>query len=53
LEQAVKLKVPWRLNDIKDVRAVGYLPWKASKREWKKEKEVCCRSTKMKKELEI
>jgi hypothetical protein len=51
-QEAVKLKVPWRFN-IKDVKAVEYLLRKASKREWEKETEVCCKSTKMKKELEI
>jgi hypothetical protein len=33
-KEAVKLKLPWRPQDVRDVRAMGYLPTKASEREW-------------------
>ena len=33
-QEAVKLKLPWRLKDIKDARAMGYLLRKAANREW-------------------
>ena len=34
-QKAVTLKLPWRLQDVGDVRAVGYLLRKATNREWK------------------
>ena len=33
-QEAVTLKLPWRPNDVKDARALGYLPRKAANREW-------------------
>jgi len=33
-QEAVKLKLPWRLQDVRDVRVMGYLPRKAVNREW-------------------
>jgi hypothetical protein len=32
--EAVALKLPWRLQDVPDARAVGYLLRKAANREW-------------------
>jgi hypothetical protein len=34
LEQAVTLKLPWRPQDVKDAKALGYLLRKAANREW-------------------
>jgi hypothetical protein len=31
-QEAVKLKLPWRLSDVSDARAVEYLPRKAANR---------------------
>jgi hypothetical protein len=31
---AVTLKLLWRLKDVKDVRAMGYMLRKAANREW-------------------
>jgi hypothetical protein len=33
-QKAVTLKLPWRLKDVKDARAIGYMLRKAAKREW-------------------
>ena len=33
-QEAVILKLPWRLKDVKDVRAMGYMLRKAANREW-------------------
>ena len=33
-QEAVTLKLPWRLQDVPDARAVGYLLRKAANREW-------------------
>ena len=33
-EEAVTLKLPWRLRDVKDARAMGYMLRKAANREW-------------------
>jgi hypothetical protein len=33
-QEAVTLKLPWRPQDVRDVRAVGYLLWKAANRKW-------------------
>jgi hypothetical protein len=33
-QEAVALKLPWRLKDVKDVRAMGYMLRKADNREW-------------------
>ena len=33
-QEAVTLKLPWRLKDIKDARAMGYMLRKAANREW-------------------
>jgi hypothetical protein len=35
-QEAVKLKLPWRPQDFKDFRAMGYLLRKAANREWNK-----------------
>jgi hypothetical protein len=32
--EAVTLKLPWRLKDVKDDRAIGYMLRKAANREW-------------------
>jgi hypothetical protein len=32
-QEAVTWKLPWRPNDVKDARALGYLPRKAANRE--------------------
>ena len=31
-QEAIKLKLPWRPHDVRDARAVGYLPRKAANR---------------------
>ena len=41
-EEAVTLKLPWRLKDVKDASAMGYMLRKAANREWNQEKAVCC-----------
>jgi hypothetical protein len=33
-QEAVKLKLTWRRQDVKDARAVGYLTRKADNRKW-------------------
>jgi hypothetical protein len=33
-QEAVTLKLPWRLKDVKDDRAMGYMVRKAANREW-------------------
>jgi hypothetical protein len=33
-QEAVTLKLPWRLKDVKDTRAMGYLLREAANREW-------------------
>jgi hypothetical protein len=33
-QEAVTLKLPWRLKDFKDARAMGYTVRKAANREW-------------------
>ena len=33
-QEAVTLKLPWRLKDVKDARAMGYMLKKAANREW-------------------
>ena len=33
-EEAVTLKLPWRLKDDKDARAMGYMLRNADNREW-------------------
>ena len=33
-EEAVSLKLPWGLKDVKDARAMGYMARKAANREW-------------------
>ena len=33
-QEAVTLKLPWRLQDVQDARAMGYLLKKAANREW-------------------
>jgi hypothetical protein len=33
-QEAVTLKLPWRLKDVKDARAMGYMERKAANREW-------------------
>ena len=33
-QEAVSLKLPWRLKAVKDARAVGYMMRKAANREW-------------------
>ena len=33
-EEAVSLKLPWRLKDVNDARAMGYMLRKAANREW-------------------
>jgi hypothetical protein len=34
-QEAVALKLPWRLQDVQDARVMGYLLRKAASREWK------------------
>ena len=33
-QETVTLKLPWRLKDVKDARAMGYMLRKAANREW-------------------
>ena len=33
-QEAVTLKLPWRLNDVKDARVMEYMLRKAANREW-------------------
>ena len=33
-QEAVTLKLPWRLKDVKDARAMEYMLRKAANREW-------------------
>ena len=33
-QEAVILKLPWRLKDVKDARGMGYMLRKAAIREW-------------------
>jgi hypothetical protein len=33
-QEAVTLKLPWRLKDVKNARAMGYMLRKAANREW-------------------
>jgi hypothetical protein len=33
-QEAVSLKLPWRLKDVKDARAMRYMLRKAGNREW-------------------
>ena len=33
-QEAVTLKLPWRLQDVQDARVMGYLLRKAANREW-------------------
>jgi hypothetical protein len=33
-QEDVTLKLPWRLQDVKDVRALGYMLRKAANKEW-------------------
>jgi hypothetical protein len=33
-QEAVTLKLPWRLKDVKDARVMGYMLRKADNREW-------------------
>jgi hypothetical protein len=37
-QEAVKMKLPWILQDVRDARAMGYLPRKAANREWNQTK---------------
>ena len=37
-QEAVKLKLPWTFQDVRDVRAMEYLPRKAANREWNQPK---------------
>jgi hypothetical protein len=50
-EKAVTLKLPWRLKDVKDARAMRYMLRKAANREWNQpRRKQFVESTKMKKE---
>ena len=49
-QEAVTLKLPWRLKDVKDARAMGYMLRKAANREWNQPRRKTKQSTKMKKE---
>ena len=42
--EAVKLKpgLPWRTQDVRDARVVGYLPRRAANREWNQPKRKKC-----------
>ena len=42
LQNDIKLKLPWRPQDIRDARAVGYLLRKAANREWNQPKRKNC-----------
>jgi hypothetical protein len=33
-QEAITLKLPWRLKDVKDAKAMGYMLRKAANREW-------------------
>jgi hypothetical protein len=33
-QKTVTLKLPWRLKDVKDAKAMGYMLKKAANREW-------------------
>ena len=33
-QEAVSWKLPWRLKDVKDARAMGYMLRKAANRKW-------------------
>ena len=33
-QEVVSWKLPWRLKDVKDARAMGYMLRKAANREW-------------------
>ena len=33
-QEAVSWKLPWRLKDVKDARAMGYMLRKTANREW-------------------
>ena len=48
LQNDIKLKLPWRPQDIRDARAVGYLLRKAANREWKQPKRFVLQSTRIK-----
>ena len=37
-QEAVSWKLPWRLKDVKDARAMGYMLRKAANREWNQPK---------------
>jgi hypothetical protein len=37
-QEAATLKLPWRLKDVKDARAMGYMLRKAANREWNQPK---------------
>jgi hypothetical protein len=37
-QEAVKLKLLWTFQDVRDVRAMEYLPRKAANREWNQPK---------------
>ena len=39
-KESVKLKFPWILQAVRDVRAVGYLPRKAAFRKWNQPKRM-------------
>ena len=43
-QEAVTLKLPWRLKDVKDARVMEYMLRKAANREWNqpRRKTVCC-----------
>ena len=56
--EPVTLNLPWKLQDVQDVRAMSYLLRNAANREWNqpRKKEVCYyqqKWKKKKKELEI
>jgi hypothetical protein len=53
-QEAVKLKLTWRPQDVKDARVMGYMLRKVAKREWNQPRQRnLLQSTMMKKELEI
>jgi hypothetical protein len=39
-QEAVKLKLIWTSQDVKDARAMGYLPRKDANSEWKQPKRI-------------
>jgi hypothetical protein len=51
--RSCKVELPWRPQDVRDARAIGYLLRKSANREWNhpKRKELCC-SQQSRKELE-